>query len=185
MNPIQSFPTAHDDEPYFVQYHEYAPQLPNAFEKLKQLIESATGVTSVEHVGSSSIPGVGGRNVLDVVVPVAQEEQHKVKQALLSLGFEDAPFPHYLPLLVGQIAHKNNDYPILLYVVAPEAPVLKDWIEFRDYMRSHTEAARAYDATKRDAVASGKVIGDDYQDAKTPFILGIVEKLRQGEPDEV
>ena len=176
---------AHDDEPYVVQYHEYDPQLPSVFEKLKRLIESATGASGIEHVGSSSIPGVGGRNVLDVAMPVAQEDQHKVKQALLGLGFEDAPFPHYLPLLVGQLTHKGNAYPILLYVVAPEAPVLKDWIEFRDHMRAHTEAARAYDATKRDAVANGKVIGDDYQDAKTPFIVGIVEQLRRSEPDEV
>ena len=176
---------AHGDEPYIVRYHEYDPQLPGVFENLKRLIQGATGASEIEHVGSSSIPGVGGRNVLDVAVPVAPAEQHQAKQALLDLGFEDAQFPHYLPVLVGQIPHEERVYPILLYIVAPDAPVLKEWIAFRDYMRSHAEAARAYDSTKRDAIASGRVVGDNYQDAKTPFIVSIVEQLRQANPDEV
>lgn len=177
MKPIQSLQNATDDAPYVVQYHEYDPQLPFVFESVTRLIQSATGVAA-EHVGSSSIPGVGGRNVLDVALPVVEDNQSQVKKALYNLGFEDAPFQHYLPLLVGQIAHENKNYQILLYVVAPESNVLKDWIEFRDYMRGHSEEAQAYDATKREVIAKGKVIGDEYQQAKTPFIKTITEKLR-------
>ena len=178
MKPIQSLQSATDNTPYVVQYHEYDPQLPFVFESVRRLIQSATG-ESVEHVGSSSIPEVGGRNVLDIALPVMEDNQSKAKEALYNLGFEDSPFPHYLPLLVGQIAYESKNYQILLYVAAPKSSVLRDWIEFRDYMRSHPEEAQSYDAAKREAIASGQVAGDDYQEAKTPFINTIAEKLRQ------
>jgi GrpB-like predicted nucleotidyltransferase (UPF0157 family) len=179
MKPIQSLQNAADDTPYVVQYNVYDSHLPDVFKTVKSLIQSAIGEIAVEHVGSSSIPGVGGRNVLDIAMPVAEENQPMVKRALCELGFEDSSFPHYLPLLVGQITYESKSYQILLYVVAPESDVLADWIEFRDYMRGHAEEARAYDATKREAIANGKVMGDDYQAAKTPFINTIAEKLRQ------
>ena len=178
MKPIQRFQNTSDEKAYVVHYHEYDAQLPSVFEKVETLIRGAIGEIPVEHVGSSSIPWVGGRNVLDIAIPVAEENQLTVKEALCNLGFEDAPFPHYLPLLVGQVDYKSKTYQILLYIVGPESSVLADWIEFRDYMREHAEDAKAYDATKREAIVHGKVMGDEYQEAKTPFINSITKKFR-------
>jgi GrpB-like predicted nucleotidyltransferase (UPF0157 family) len=177
MKPIQGMKAAADNTPYVVQYHAYNPRLPSVFEKIKLLIQSAAGPIAVEHVGSSSIPGVGGRNVLDVAVPAALAKQPEIRRALHELGFEDSPFPHYLPLLVGEVAHEGASYQILLYVVAPDSGVLEGWLRFRDHMRAHPDDARAYDATKREAIAAGRVQGDDYQRAKNPFLAAIAAKL--------
>lgn len=179
MKPIQSLRNVSNDTPYVVHYHAYDPQLTYVFEYVKSLIQSAIGEIPVEHVGSSSIPGVGGRNVLDITIPMVEENQLMVKKALYELGFEDSPFSHYLPLLVGSVVFEGKEHQILLYVVTPESSVLADWIKFRDYMRDHAEEARAYDATKRQAIADGKVMGDDYQEAKTPFINTITEKIQR------
>ena len=119
--------------PYIVQYQAYDPRLPAVFETVKQLIQAAASAVPVEHIGSSAIPGVGGRNVLDIAIPMAESAHPTVRDALLDLGFEEAPFPHYLPLLVGQIAHEEKIYPILLYLVEPDADVFAEWIRFRDY----------------------------------------------------
>lgn len=177
MKQIQSMKGATDDTPYIVHYHPYDPRLPSVFEKVKLLIQSAAGPIPVEHIGSSSIPGVGGRNVLDMAISAAEAKQPEIRRALYELGFEDSPFPHYLPLLVGEVAFESKSYQILLYVVAPESSVLEAWLEFRDYMRGHPEEARAYDATKREAIAKGSVQGQDYQQAKNPFLAAISAKL--------
>jgi GrpB-like predicted nucleotidyltransferase (UPF0157 family) len=170
---------ATDDVPYVVEYHAYDPRLPEVFEKIKHLIQTASGAVRVEHIGSSSIPGVGGRNAVDIAVPVAEPQQPAIKRELYELGFEDAPFPHYLPLLVGQIVHETKCYPILLYVVSPESPVLADWLAFRDYMCAHPDDARAYCSAKQEAVAKSKAGGQNYQDAKNPFLASIQAKLRR------
>jgi len=177
MKPIQSMRSVTDDTPYVVQYHAYDPRLPGVFERVKLLIQSAAGPIRVEHIGSSSIPGVGGRNVLDIAIPAAEAKQPEIRRALYELGFEDSPFPHYLPLLVGEVAHESNAYQLLLYLVAPESSVFGAWLKFRDYMRAHSDEARAYDATKREAIAKGQVKGDDYQRAKDPFLAAISAKL--------
>jgi GrpB-like predicted nucleotidyltransferase (UPF0157 family) len=184
MKQIQSMKTATDDAPYVVQYHAYDPRLPSVFEKVKRLIQSTAGLLPVEHIGSSSIPGIGGRNVLDIAIPAAEPKQPEIRQALYELGFEDSPFPHYLPLLVGEVTYESKSYPILLYIVTPESSVFGEWLKFRGYMRGHPEEARAYDTTKREAIAMGRVKGDDYQQAKNPFLAAITAKFHV-EPNRV
>ena len=180
MKPIQSFVAGTDEGPYTVQCHPYDTKLAAVFEEVKRLAQDAAGPVTVEHVGSTSIPGVGGRNALDVAIPIEESRQPAVRSALYQIGFEDSPFPHYLPLLVGRLAYQDTEYPILLYVVSPESKVYQGWIEFRDHMRSHAADAEAYDAVKRQSLAAGNVDGERYQDAKTPFLAGISAKLRRG-----
>lgn len=179
MKQIQSMKTATDDAPYIVEYHAYDTRLPAVFETIKQLIQIAAGEVRVEHIGSTSIPEVGGRNVLDVAVPAAAAEQPAIKKALLDLGFENAPFPHYLPLLVSQISNDSTIYQILLYIVSPDSDVLAGWLQFRDHMRGHPDDARAYCAAKREAVAKSQTGGEDYQEAKNPFLAAMSAKLRR------
>jgi GrpB-like predicted nucleotidyltransferase (UPF0157 family) len=183
MKQIRSMKTATDDTPYVVEYHPYDPRLPEVFEMVARLIQTAAGAVVVEHIGSSSIPGVGGRNVLDIAVPAAEPQQPAIRKVLYELGFEDSPFPHYLPLLVGQIAHQSKNYQILLYVVSPESSVFADWLKFRDHMRGHPEDAQAYCTTKQEAVAEAMTGGKDYQEGKSPFLASISAKLpRSVEP---
>jgi GrpB-like predicted nucleotidyltransferase (UPF0157 family) len=178
MKPVHSMKTASGDAPYLVQYHPYDPRLPDVFAKVKDLVQAAAGPVSVEHVGSSSIPGLGGRNALDIAVPATKAQQTGVKSKLYEIGFEDSPFPHFLPLLVGEIIHEGTSYQILLYVVSPDSTVLADWLKFRDHMRTHPEDAQAYAAVKQEAIAKGKSEGDDYQEAKNPFLLDLSAKLK-------
>jgi GrpB-like predicted nucleotidyltransferase (UPF0157 family) len=183
MKPIEPLKTAADNAAYVVQYRAYDPRLPDVFEKIKRLIQAAAGSFSIEPVGSSSIPGLGGRNAIDIAVVAPQPKHAQVRRVLYELGFEDAPFPHFLPLLVGQIPDEGRIYQILLYVVSPDSSTLADWLKFRDHMRSHPDDAEAYDAVKRDAIAEGKAAGDDYQEAKNPFLATIAAKLKVGRPD--
>jgi GrpB-like predicted nucleotidyltransferase (UPF0157 family) len=177
MQPILPFETV-GETGYVVQYHPYDPKLPAVFAELKRLIQEASGAATVEHVGSTSIPGVGGRNAIDIAIPIVQAERERVRAAMLMLGFTDSPFPHYLPLLVGRFGWQGTKYPVLLYLVPAESPVYEDWLRFRAHMRSNPADARAYDAVKRQAIGSGSVDGERYQAAKTPFVESVAAKLR-------
>ena len=137
---------------YTVEYHPYDSNLPAVFDKVKSLIQQVLPAVQVEHVGSSSIPGVGGRNVIDMVIPAENQDQASVKQQLLALGFEDSPF---------------------------DSDVYRGWTAFRDYMRTHPEDAQAYDTVKQQTIASGNVEVGRYQQAKTPFLVSMTEKIRK------
>jgi GrpB-like predicted nucleotidyltransferase (UPF0157 family) len=176
--PIQPFQSRGESESYALHYEPYDEALPSVFADVKLLIQNIADHVTVEHVGSTSIPGIGGRNVLDVVIPLSEQNQPALRQALYALGFEDSPFPHYLPLLVGRRQHGDKQYPILLYLVSPGSTVFRDWLRFRNHMRTHPDDAKAYDAVKRHVLASGRVDGEHYQEAKSPFLASMSAKLR-------
>ena len=70
----------------------------------------------------------------------------------------------------------------------PNLPVVFDqisslvqhaWIAFRDHLRTHPEDTRAYNRVKQQAIAAGSVEGGRYQQAKTPFLVSVMEKIQQ------
>lgn len=166
-----------------VHYHPYEGNLPVVFEEIKNIIRTKLPHVHVEHVGSSSIPGVGGRNVIDMAIAAQEADQVVIKNQLCDLGFQDSPFEHYLPLLVGAFDFRGKEYAILLYVVQPDSDVYQGWIMFRDHMRVHPEDAQAYDQVKRQNIAAGLGEGGRYQEAKTPFLVSMMERIEQSAKD--
>lgn len=96
------------------------------------------------------------------------------------MGFEDSPFPHYLPLLVASTTFEEKEYFILLYVVSSDNETYKNWISFRNHMRTHPDDAKEYDNTKKQVINEGYTRGDLYQNAKAPFIQKISAKIKNG-----
>lgn len=160
------------------EYHAYDAELPTIFEELKALISQKITGISIEHIGSSSIPGIGGRNVLDVAIPSSDEKRALIIKKLKQLGFEESPFPHYLPILVSAVNWNAKKYFILLYVLSPDSAAFKDWITFRNYMRKHPKDAKAYDNIKQQAIKQNKTGGEDYQNAKSPFLRDMLAKIK-------
>ena len=175
MKPIKRLLKSSDS----MEYHPYDTNLPIVFAELRRLLQEELPTLQIEHVGSSSIPGVGGRNAIDIVILAAEANQADIKQHLYDLGFEDSPFRHFLPLLVGAIVFQNNDYPILLYVLSPDSDVYRGWITFRDYLRAHPEDAQEYNTLKQQIIAAGNIEGRHYQQAKTPFLISMMAKIQR------
>lgn len=164
-------------------YQPYDPALPEVFAEIRTLILRLLPTVRVEHVGSTSVPGLGGRNVIDLAVLAPEEDHSTVRSSLQQSGFEPSPFPHYLPLLVTTAVSSGRSYPVLAYVVTPTSDVYAGWASFRDHMRTHPDDARDYDKVKQEVIAQGHTDGEAYQAAKTPFILGVVDKT-QGAPGQ-
>lgn len=164
-------------------YQPYDPAVREVFAEIKALILARLPGLDIEHVGSTSIPGVGGRNVVDIAIAASEQDHASLRSSLQGLGFERSPFPHYLPLLVARVSSDGRDFPVLLYVVDPASDVYTGWILFRDYLRVHSADAVEYDRVKRHVVADGNVRGDAYQAGKTPFIHSVMKKAVAAETD--
>lgn len=177
MKPILPMHVDSDKKNYVVEYHPYDPAYPAVFARIRDLIQAEAGPVRVEHVGSSAIPGVGGRKVLDIAIPAPEAEHATLSAVLSKLGFEAAPFPHYLPVQIGCIENSGQIYQILVYIVSPDEPVLKGWLAYRNYLRSHPEEAEAYGQVKREVLAAGHTNGETYQQAKTPFIVELNQRI--------
>ncbi len=161
-----------------VQYYPYNAQLPIVFNLVKDIIQKEIPGIEVEHIGSSAIPGVGGKNMIDLVIPTEEVDQIKIKRKLHDLGFQESPYPQLVPVLNGSIAYQENEYMLNLYVISSSSDSYQMWIRFRDYMLKHPEDAKAYDQLKQTTVVGKRTGYREYQQAKTPFLNSIMKKIQ-------
>jgi GrpB-like predicted nucleotidyltransferase (UPF0157 family) len=165
-----------------VSYEDYDADYPRVFAEVAKAIQIALPSAQVEHVGSTSIPGLGGRRVLDIVIPAEQGSHDEIVSRLLSIGFIKSPLTHMQPMLTGSIQYNGNDYPMLLYILPEDSEIYRGWIAFRTYMNQHPEEVQHYADVKKRAIAEGKTNGWTYQQAKTPYLESLVTRMPKFAP---
>jgi GrpB-like predicted nucleotidyltransferase (UPF0157 family) len=142
---------------------DYDPEWPRNFEVLRARIwPTVEDVTaSIEHVGSTSVPGLVAKPVLDIDVIV--ESQEAVLQAIERIEGCEA-----FRAAVNDPAHN-------LYVCRQDTAALRDHLTFRDYLRKNPETAKAYANLKRSLATQFPDDVNSYATAKTSFVTGILE----------
>jgi GrpB-like predicted nucleotidyltransferase (UPF0157 family) len=163
-------------------YEDYDEQYPQVFAEVVKAIQAILPSAHIEHVGSTSIPGLGGRNVLDIVLATEPARHDEMESQLVRSGFVKSPFTHFLPLLTGSLRHHEKDYPVLLYLLPEEHAIYQGWIAFRTYMNQHPEEVQRYAEVKKRAIAEGKTDPASYQQAKTPYLEDLVKRLGVSSP---
>ncbi len=153
-----------------MDFIEYDPAYPRVFSELVRIIQSVLPDARVEHVGSTSVPGLGGRGAVDAVVVSDPADRARMVQALKGIGFTDFPYGAAQPALTYRLHLDGQDYFILLYFLPPEHEYVKGWLAFREFMRGHPEQIEQYAQIKKAAIAAGKTQPWSYQQAKTPYL---------------
>lgn len=170
---------------------EADPAWPAQFARLRDRLRGALGARalSIEHVGSTSVPGTAAKPVIDVDLVVADSaREDEYADDLLRAGF---------PLLLRERAwHQHrlfgSDDPYgNVHVFGPDSPELVRHVVFRDWLRDHPADRDRYVAAKREAVAattagdgttrSGSTAADDaagraYNLRKQAVIRGILDR---------
>lgn len=154
------------------------------FEKEKELLEKQIGnfLADIQHIGSTSIPGINAKPILDIAIGVMSlKEAHKFLVARMQrLGYELRP-------------RENANAYELLFVKGPESRRThyvhviryrgRKWNKarlFRDYLRTHPKRAQQYAALKKELVKKYAHDRFNYTKGKEVFIkktLKIAEKL--------
>ena len=143
----------------------------------------------VEHIGSTAVPGLAGKAVVDLGIhPGDPADVPAITGLLLDLGFQGqggpAPWPATRPMLLGGLAPGDGDdrpRPIHLHVI-PDPAEWHRQIAFRDALRADPARAARYADLKRTLVASGLRSGIRYSMAKTAFIRAILDEVGAAEP---
>jgi GrpB-like predicted nucleotidyltransferase (UPF0157 family) len=152
---------------------EYDPQWPERFNREQHRIRQILGDTalSLAHVGSTSVPGLYAKPIidLDLVVASSADESTYVPQ-LEAAG--------YLLILREPNWHehrmfKGPDTNINLHVFSPGCPELQRHLIFRDWLRLHPDDRDLYSRTKRELSAGAWANPRGYTDAKDDVIDAI------------
>ena len=151
-------------------YRDYDAEAPVVARALITAILKTDTRLRVEHVGSSSVPGCGGKGYIDLLVIYSEGELKAAKAALAKLGFQQQrsrdPFPEDRPMRVGSIEHEGQRYLIHAHVVAASSPEVEEMVWFRDRLRCDAELTREYEAEKRRVLSGGVRDGSSMPNAK-------------------
>lgn len=151
------------------------------------IIRSARPDLAVEHIGSTSVPGLPGKGIVDLGTETDASEIPAVTEAMYGLGFGPQqgpdPWPPERPMLVGSYQLDGREYRIHLHV----QPLGGDYeldLRFRDALRADPALAAEYARVKQGFIdaAPGPVDGPDYQDAKGAWIIETFDRLGLRQP---
>ena len=156
------------------------PTWPAAFERLGSRIRGALGdvALSVEHVGSTSVPDLPAKPIVDVDVTVQDpDDEDSYIPALVALGLLHTvrePWWH------GHRALRGMDPRCNVHVFSPASPEAVRHRLFRDWLREHEDDRAVYAAAKRGAAAATNAEGGhvmDYNARKEEVVHAIYERI--------
>lgn len=166
----------HDDDP--IELVPYDPSWPRGFEVARDGIASVLGsmVVDIEHIGSTAVPGLAAKPVLDILVGVRTlDDSPAIITAIRGLGYEyvpdfeiDTPFRRYFRCVAGGVRTHQ------IHLVERTNTAWWDrHVDFRDWLRTDDEDRDAYAALKTHLAVEHRHDRLAYTEAKTPFIAAV------------
>ncbi len=161
-----------------IEITDYDPRWPDLFQQQAARVRAVLGVRAlrIEHTGSTSVPGLAAKPILDMLLVVANS----------------ADEPGYVPPLekAGYVLrirepdwHEHRMFrgtspDVHLHVFPAGCPEIERVLLFRDWLRSHEEDRDLYARAKRELAQQNWKFGQNYADAKTPVIEEILGRAR-------
>jgi GrpB-like predicted nucleotidyltransferase (UPF0157 family) len=159
----------------------YDPAWPSLFTQLAKHIHEALGdnLLLLEHVGSTSVPGLSAKPIIDIVLAVAdsRDESSYVKP-LEEKGYtlrirEPDWYEHRLL--------KPPDVQGNLHVFSDGCEEIEQMLLFRDWLRAHADDRLLYEETKRELAARRWKYMQNYADAKGEVVQKILVRARRSQ----
>ena len=128
----------------------------------------------VEHVGSTSVPGLAAKPIIDVVLSVADSsDEESYVPALEAEGYvltvrEEAWFEHRM--------FKGPDTNLNLHVFSHGATEVDRMVTFRDHLRTNTDDRKHYEDVKRQLASQHWKFVQNYADSKSKIVAEIMDR---------
>lgn len=161
-----------------IQIAEYDPRWPELFAREAERIRSVlrNQALRIEHAGSTSVPGLPAKPVIDIVLVVPDSSREEAYlPPLQAAGYvlrirEPEWYEHRVC--------KGPDTDINLHVFSRGCPEIGRMLLFRDWLRGHPEDRELYSRAKRDLARQRWKYIQNYADAKTAVVEEILARAR-------
>jgi GrpB-like predicted nucleotidyltransferase (UPF0157 family) len=155
---------------------DYDPEWPKWFERAAADIRGALGdaVLQLDHVGSTSVPGLAAKPLIDINLVVADTtDEDAYVPKLEPLGYvlrvrEPDWFEHRML--------RGSDPPVNLHVFNPGCEEIERMLRFRDHLRANEADRELYARTKRELAAQKWKYVQNYADAKSEIVQEILAR---------
>ena len=165
---------------------EYNPEWPELFDeerkRLQVWIDDFTA--RIEHVGSTSVPGLGAKPIIDITAVVTDVDGlwGNLDKLSAAFGYELSHIPgEHLLLQRTDITDQMYN----LHLIRNSNNLWKTDLLFREYLRANPDVRDDYEAVKRQAAKDHPTNIDAYNEAKGDFMEFVLEQALADDSNEV
>ena len=158
------------------------PEWPAQYAHQKERIEAALGprAMQIEHVGSTSVPGLAAKPAIDIVLVVTDSAEEAaylpdLEAAGYKLQFREPDWYQH------RFLH-DHDPDVQIHVFSVGSPEVERMLLFRDRLRSRSDERELYQDTKRALAARRWDYIQDYADAKSSVVEEIISRAQADRP---
>jgi GrpB-like predicted nucleotidyltransferase (UPF0157 family) len=159
-----------------IEIAEYDPEWPRLYEREEARIRSILGdrVVWIEHAGSTSVPGLPAKSLIDIVMEVPDSSDEAAYAADLEAG--GYPLRIREPDWFEHRVFKGPDTNVNLHVFTAGCEEVDRMLLFRDWLRANEADRKLYADAKRELAARDWKYVQQYADAKTEVVLDIMSR---------
>lgn len=155
---------------------DYDPAWPERFRREAAKIRAALGevARAVEHIGSTSVPGLAAKPIIDMLLVVEDSSDEvsyvpALEEAGYTLRVRERDFHEHRML---RTAAKD----VHVHVYSPDSPEIERYLLLWDRLRNYDEERELYDRTKRELANESWPTMQHYSEAKTEVVEGIIAR---------
>jgi GrpB-like predicted nucleotidyltransferase (UPF0157 family) len=176
---IQAY-SVHGIQPHTgpIRFVDYDPEWPALYTCEERRIRATLGdrVLAIEHTGSTSVPGLAAKPIIDITMLVADVLDEDAYARDLEAAGYDLTIREQEPDWYDHRVFKGPDTNINLHVFSKGCVELERMVGFRDWLRTHEDDRRLYERTKRELLQRQWKYVQLYADAKTDVVEEIMAR---------
>lgn len=152
-------------------FRKYDENYPKIFSLEKKKLIKIIGNAQIEHIGSTSVIGLGGKGVIDIIILVKKKDFEKIRKKIIKSGYEQG-YSNEKKRLFFFKQEKNKRFHVHL---TADKKIFQHSIIFRELLKIDKEFRKEYLELKKDAIKQCKGIGKIYRELKNDFIKNAIK----------
>lgn len=152
------------------------------FENIKQQLILVLGKNvCIEHVGSTAIPNMVGKNIIDILVGAENSIQF---ESFLNLLTKNGYYPSLksktdIYQFFASKEEETTTGDIHLHLVIKNTDRFNEFILLRDYLLKNKKEAEDYSNFKNEILSSGKTYRNEYRKIKSEYVTSLIKKSKE------
>ncbi len=160
-----------------IRFYLYTKEFKEIFEKEKKRIKKTLPNNEIHHIGSTAIPGVGGKGIIDILIALQNwKEKEKTIVKLKKLGFTHIHPEENGRVFLSKVSNTNYK-DIHIHLVEKGNKEYKEKLLFRDFLRKNKKEVERYHVLKQKWEKQAKGNRKKYGNLKVSYIKNIIQKI--------
>jgi GrpB-like predicted nucleotidyltransferase (UPF0157 family) len=133
----------------------------------------------IEHVGSSAV-GIGGKNIVDILIGVPDREaMMKTKNILIQNGYFSGNDDHADRVFLASRKEETGENDVHIHICPIDSATFCDFLILRDYLRKHPAIAKSYFDKKKEIAVLAQNNRKEYKRLKSQYVSKLLEVAKQ------